>query len=83
MGDNAAQPCALMSASVPPDGSSKKIEDSMDLNVPAFRLVQQATGDPTLGPTKKRSLASIAGGRKGGVARAWTAQEANAARWND
>lgn len=62
----------------------------MDVNVLAYRLVQQATGEPTPGK-KKRRLASQAGGRKGGVARAQAlsstqrqeiARKANAARWN-
>jgi hypothetical protein len=61
----------------------------MDLNVLAHRLVQQATGEAT--PGKKKRLASQAGGRKGGAARAQSlsstrrreiARKANAARWN-
>lgn len=61
----------------------------MDVNVLAYRLVQQATGEPS--PGKRKRSASQAGGRKGGVARAQSltraqrleiARKANAARWN-
>jgi hypothetical protein len=61
----------------------------MDVNVLAYKIVQQATGETT--PEKKKQLSSRLGGQKGGVARARLlssarkqeiARKANAARWN-
>jgi len=62
----------------------------MDLNVQAFRLVQEATQETTVAKSAKRA-ASRKGGIKGGAARAKSitserkkeiALAANAARWS-
>jgi hypothetical protein len=61
----------------------------MDLNVQAFRLVQEATSE--VAPDKAKRAASRKGGLKGGTARAKSitparrleiAHKASAARWN-
>jgi hypothetical protein len=60
----------------------------MDLNVQAFRLVEQATSEAT--PNQAKKASSRKGGLKGGAARAKSitserraeiARKANAARW--
>ena len=62
----------------------------MDLNVRAFRVVQEAVSEESSSPSRKRRNAARLGGLKGGPSRARSisaerrteiAKKANAARW--